>query len=303
MNGLLAQIPPPSFWNAPAGSTKLWIEIFVTFIVGIALIFGLMQAPAQLRRPVVAGVTFLAGLFYVLWWIFPSPIARQPDDAPRNFAEGVSFWLSDAQPVVANFSNVIAAFLIGLGIYSLMRIHLKRLVKQQKDWFYSLVLIVSMVSMAVFGYVDWYQRLGPQGSVMATGAGWGFPQYAKDLLFDGGFQEMEATMFSMVAFYILSAAYRAFRARSTEATILLVTALIVVLSLLGVVVRFWDTSVDSIANGNGIIQNFRLTDIANWIKNNLQTPAIRGLDFGVGVGLLAMGLRIWLSLEKTGSDS
>jgi len=303
VGNLLAQIPPPSFWNAPAGSTGLYVRIFLALVFGLLLIFALTKAPAQARRPIIVGVTFISGLFYVLWWVFPSPINRAPDDAPRNMAEGISFWLSDAQPVVASFSNVIAAFLIGLGIYSLMRIHLKKVVKQQKDWFYSLVLIVSMISMAAFGYIDWYQRLGPAGSTMATGANWGFVQYAKDLLFDGGFQEMEATMFSMVAFYILSAAYRAFRARSTEATILLVTALIVVLSLLGIVVNQWDGAVTSLANGNGIIENFRLTDIAGWIKNNLQTPAIRGLDFGVGIGLLAMGLRIWLSLEKTGGDS
>jgi len=303
VGNLFAQIPPPSFWNAPAGSTGLIVRIVLTLLLGLFIIFALTKAPAQARRPIVVAVTFVSGLFYVLWWVFPSPINRAPDDAPRNFAEGISFWLSDAQPVVASFSNVVAAFLIGLGIYSLLRIHLKKLVKQQKDWFYSLVLIVSMVTMALLGYIDWFQRLGPKGAAMAAGSEWGFVQYAKDLLFDGGFQEMEATMFSMVAFYILSAAYRAFRARSTEATILLVTALVVVLSLLGIVVNIWDNKVMEVANGNGVIENFRLTDIASWIRNYLQTPAIRGLDFGVGIGLLAMGLRIWLSLEKTGGDS
>jgi len=39
------------------------------------------------------------------------------------------------------------------------------------------------------------------------------------------------------------------------------------------------------------------------LRAAIQTPAIRGIDFGVGIGLLAMGLRLWLSLEKTGGEA
>lgn len=294
----LAQVPP-SFWNAPNGSTELWIKILVALLVGIGLVFALLAVPAQARRPIVVGVTFISGLFYVLYWIYPSPIDRQPDEAPRHAAESLSFWIADAQPVVANLSNIIAAFMIGLGILSLLRVHIRRLSKMQTDWFYSLVLLVSMVLMIIFGYWDWIQRQSPAGTTMSAGVGWGFPQYARDLLFDGLLQQMEAAMFSIVAFYILSAAYRAFRARSAEATILLVTALIVMISLLGVVTYAWENSFIVKMGGD----NLKLTEIASWIQNYLQTPAIRGIEFGVGIGLLAMGLRIWLSLEKTGGNS
>jgi hypothetical protein len=296
---LLAQVAPPSFWNAPNGSTELFIKIGIALVIGIGLIFALMAAPAQARRPIVVTLTFISGLFYVLYWAYPAPIDRQPDEAPRNAAEGLSFWIADAQPVVANLSNIIAAFMIGLGIFSLLRIHVRKVSKMQKDWFYSAVLLVSMVLMIVFGYWDWFQRQTPAGATMSAGVGWGPAQYGRDLLFDGLLQQMEAAMFSIVAFYILSAAYRAFRARSAEATILLVTALILMTSLLGVVTFAWDNSF--IVRGLG--DNAKITEVASWIQNYLQTPAIRGIDFGVGIGLLAMGLRIWLSLEKTGGNS
>lgn len=299
----LALLDPKTFWNADAGSSELYIKIAFALILGIVLIFGLMAAPAQIRRPLVTAVTFLGGLFYVLYWIFPSPIDRQPDEMPRGPVEGVSFWLGDAQPVVAQLSNIIAGFLIGLGIYSLLKIHVRKFFKFQKDWFYSGTLLFSMVAMAVFGYWDYGMRQGPEAANLALGVGWGPAQYGKDLLFDGFLQQMDAAMFSIVAFYILSAAYRAFRARSAEATILLTTALIVMLSLLGVVTKFWNDGVTSMANGNPIVENLKITEIAAWIRNNMQTPAIRGIDFGVGVGLLAMGLRIWLSLEKTGGNA
>lgn len=295
----IAQVAAPNFWSAPNGSSELWIKIVVALLVMCGIIFALTQAPPQARRPIVTFFTFISGLYYVLFWAFPSPIARQPDDAPRNVVEGFSFWLSDSQSVITNFSNTIAAFMIGLGIFSLLRIHLRRFAKQQKDWFFSLVLLVSLVAMVIFGYWDWAQRQSPEGAKLAVGVGWGLPQKGFDLLFDGLFQQMEAAMFSMVAFYILSAAYRAFRARSTEASILLVTALIVMLSNLGVVTLLWDKS----PLVTGVSSNFKLTEIALWIQSYLQVPAIRGIDFGVGVGLLAMGVRLWLSLEKTGSES
>jgi hypothetical protein len=119
-------------------------------------------------------------------------------------------------------------------------------------------------------------------------------------------QQMDAAMFSLIAFFILSAAYRAFRARSVEATVLLMAALIVILSLMGALSSLWGSGVDVIAgknHPNSFVENFQLATIAKWIKDTLQTSSIRGLDFGVGIGLLAMALRLWLSLEQMGAEA
>ncbi len=300
----LAQVTPESnFWSAPNNSAELWIKIVLALVLGIGFIFALFAVPVSARRPIVAGFTFVAGLYYVLAWIYPSPIARDAGDGQlaRNAAEGFSFWLADAQKPVTDFTNIISAFLIGLGLFSLLRIHMRRLFKMQKDWGYSAVLLFCIVIFVFFGYWNFITRLGTEGAAMeASKDAWKFPQYAYDLLFDGLLQQMEAAMFSVVAFYILSAAYRAFRARSAEASILLVTALIVLVSLLGVVTFAWDSKV---IDANNLSSNLKISEIASWITSTLQTPAIRGIDFGVGVGLLAMGLRIWLSLEKTGGSN
>lgn len=298
---LFAQVAPKTFWNAPNGSGELYTKIFLALIVSILFFIGVMNAPTQLRKPIVFTVTFISGLFYVLFWIYPAPINKQPDDAPRNTLEAFSFWISDSQGVVADLTNIIAAFLIGLGIYSLLRVHLGKINKKQRDWQFSVVLIASMVAMIIFGYVDFAMRLDPANSKMAGSGyvGWTFWQFGRDLLFNGLLQNMDAGMFSIVAFYILSAAYRAFRARSIEATILLVTALVVMLSLMGLVEFYWAQGIDSMHLSN----NFKLDNVARWLRGNVQTPAIRGIDFGVGIGLLAMGVRLWLNLEKTGGNS
>lgn len=306
MIGLLAQAPPPEFspfWSAPNGSVKLWTALGLALVAGIGLILVLIGAPVKARRPIVAFFTFLAGGYYVLFYFWPGAIDRQPTDLPRNTMEGVSFWLSDAQPVVSNFTNILAGFLLGLGIYSLWRVHGKKLVKMQKDWFFSFVLLASSIIMVVIGYADWAGRQGPAGPKLDDPANWHALNYAKDFLFEGFLQQMDAAMFSIIAFFILSAAYRAFRIRSIEATVLLASALVVMLSLMGAVTNAWQGGIDTLAHHDqgAVIQNFSLDAIRGWLTNNVQTPSIRGIDFGIGIGSLAMGLRLWLSLEKTGS--
>lgn len=302
---LLAQAAPvQTFWNAPNGSTQLWIRLGIAFLLGIGLILVLMAAPTRLRRPIVAGVTFLAGLFYVVFHYWPKPIDRHPADLPRNMSESVGFWLQDAMPVVSSFTNVLTGFLLGLGIYSLVRVHGRRLIKLQKDWVFSLVLLLSAAAMVVVGYADWASKRGTAGALLENKANWHSINYAADFLFDGLLQQMDAAMFSIIAFFILSAAYRAFRIRSIEASVLLASALIVIMSLMSAVDFVWSKGVNAInADPNSFAQNFTLYSLTGWLQANVQTPSIRGIDFGIGIGALAMGLRLWLSLEKSGTSA
>lgn len=307
MLDLIAQTDPKTLWNGPNNSAYLITMIVIALVVGFGAMFGLMAAPARLRLPIVGVVTFISGFYYVLLWLYPAPIDRSPANAPRGPFEAASFWLADAQPIATTLANTIAGFLLGLGIYSLLRIHLRKIAKQQQDWGYSFVLVLSLIAMTLFGYWDWIIRQSPAGSSLtyAPGPDWRLPQFGRDLLFDGVLQQMDAAMFSLIAFFILSAAYRAFRARSVEATVLLGAALIMILSLLTAVDYGWNMLVERVAgdNPNSLIQNFQLTVMANWVKETLQNSSIRGLDFGVGIGLLAMGLRLWLSLEKIGGEA
>lgn len=294
-------VDPNNFWQVTADN--MWLKIGIAFIFGIAMMVGFLYMPTRGRRIAVGLFTFLAGLYWVLFWLVPTPVNRAADDLPLNAVEEVAFWLEDANPIVSNFANILTAFLLGLGIYSLVRIHSVRLFKQQKDWPFSLALLLSIVIMAVVGYADWLQKLG--NPALADPDNWGNVQYTADLLFDGLLQEMDAAMFSIIAFYILSAAYRAFRIRSVEATILLATAFIVMLSFLGVVSQAWGNAIDGITgdNVNSFLNNFKLSEIYAWIRSNVQSPSIRAIEFGIGIGALAMGLRLWLSLERGGVRS
>jgi len=164
------------------------------------------------------------------------------EDTLRNGTlEALAVWLQDGVGGINNLASTLTAFWLGLGAFSLLRIHGGKVFKQQKDWAYSLVLLISMAVMVFVGYWAWWTE---KFSPLAVGANkvdlnlrenWNTAIYARDFVFDGMLQKMDAAMFSVIAFYIISAAYRAFRIRSVEATILLCAALIMMLSLLAVV--------------------------------------------------------------------
>jgi hypothetical protein len=114
-----------------------------------------------------------------------------------------------------------------------------------------------------------------------------------EVLFNGLFAPLQAATFSLLAFYIASAAYRAFRIRSAEAALMMGAAFIVMLGQ--VPVGMWLTSA---IPASGPTAFFRLEKLGEWVMNWLNTPAQRGITFGIAVGALAMSLRVWLSLER-----
>jgi hypothetical protein len=92
-----------------------------------------------------------------------------------------------------------------------------------------------------------------------------------------------ATMFSLLAFFIASAAYRAFRARSLMATLLLLAALIVMS-------RF-----------NPYLQapDFPyMSKLSNWLMNVPNMAAQRAIVVGIGLGMVATAIKVILGIER-----
>ena len=91
-----------------------------------------------------------------------------------------------------------------------------------------------------------------------------------------------ATMFAILAFFIASAAYRAFRARSVLASVLLLAALIVML-------RFFPLGPFTTPTGFA----------ADWIITVPNLAAKRAILIGVGLGIVATALKIVLGVERS----
>jgi hypothetical protein len=263
--------------------TMRWVAILGALAVCGAVLFVLHLMPSSVKRAVVVAVTFLAGGIYVLDFL-----------VPPNPATGQNF-LAGSIKVLGQFAQVVLGFTILLGIYNLCRIHLGRVSRARQGWGYSLVFFVSFIAMLVASFwrdwSTWFPSASPPPAwIKAPGEG-GVDLYT--VLFQGLLRNLEATMFSILAFYIVSAAYRAFRIRSLEAGILMVTAVILMLGQvpIGVLMTSWIPA-------EGPLSGLRIENVSQWVLITINSPAQRAIGFGLGLGQLAMALRIWLSLER-----
>jgi hypothetical protein len=101
--------------------------------------------------------------------------------------------------------------------------------------------------------------------------------------FDYIMMPIMATVFSLLAFFIASAAYRAFRARNLLATLLLISALIVML-------RF-----------NPYLQPIMgdyMAKASSWLMNVPNLAAQRAIIIGVGLGIVSTALKVILGIER-----
>ncbi len=243
----------------------LWVLVLASFVVVLGLIPVLQTLPPRGRRFLIGLFTFFAGAFFAVEFFLPV------NQEQKN-------QLTDYVQPAQNMIQVIQALALGLGTYGLIRLHLRNTVQRRGQWGYSVVLLVSFVVMAIVSVTNTLKERGLvklEGAVAEQFAIW----YQR--LFEYTLQQLDAAMFSIIAFYIFSAAYRAFRIRSIEAGILMFTAMIVMIGIvpLGGLIPF-------------------LPEIANTILTQLNAPVQRAIEFGIGIGGLAMALRLWLSLER-----
>lgn len=240
--------------------------------LSLLLLVVLHSAPPNVRRWVIAGVTFLMGLYFPVEFFIPK----------HNF-------LTPWRDSVADLAQVLTAFTFGLGVINLLIIHGRHLLRRTANFPFSMAFFLGFLSMAVVGFFEHY---APE--FWATKAGTGqlpFWKAANKLLFEGMLMSLSSTVFSLLAFFIVSAAYRAFRIRTVEAGLLMAAAVLIMLANVpvGPALTSW------LPEGNFL----RVENLAIWLTVYINAPAMRAILFGLWVGALGIALRIWLSLERT----
>lgn len=157
---------------------------------------------------------------------------------------------------------IIAAFSLGIGATNLLRIQIKN-VTSRKSALSSLATIIAFFTMAGLG-------------IASEQKGEAFMFLFKNML-----QPLGDTVFSLLAFYIASASYRAFRAKSIETFILLGAALMMILGNTPFI---------------GLI-SLKIPACASWIIKTPVAAGTRAIMVCSAIGGLAAALRAFVGLD------
>lgn len=174
-----------------------------------------------------------------------------------------------------NWTIIVGIFTMVVGIGSLVDLHYDRIRFRKESWQYSIVTLVALVLMTVIGLSSPNAIQNPRGLFM--------------MIYFYVLTPVVATMFALLAFFIASAAFRAFRARNVLASLLLISAVVVMLGRIpiGDMLTGW------------LPEGLRFSDIARYILDYPNTAAKRAIYIGVGLGVAATSLKIILGIERT----
>ena len=248
-------------------------------------------------------------------------------------------WFID-QPNIQSFVDddatqwydILASFAIILGALNLMKLQIQKVARKKKGWPYSLIAIGGFIFAIIAGFFV----KGVDDSVAVWGAHVTTEGTVFKWMFDYMFTPMSATMFSLLAFFVASASYRAFRIRNFEATLLLVAGIIIMIGrvpigslisswfvmyilvlALGIYVNFWKKNkmitFGVVGIGLAIVTIagmmtgwpldkpgvFYLPVIQEWIYFYPNVAGARAIMIGIGLGIFATSIRYILGIEKS----
>ena len=188
----------------------------------------------------------------------------------------------------STFFDIVAAFAFVLGGGNLLRTHIVTVQrKRDSQQFFSMVTIVGFVFTMIVGALKIRMDFhwDPTGNYMGNGTWFKF-------VFDSMFTPLTAAMFSLLAFFVATASFRAFRARTKEATLLLLAAFVILLGR---------TPLGHIATGwfPDAISFLRVENLSNWILSVPNTAGQRAIMIGIALGIVSTSLKLILGLERT----
>ena len=210
-----------------------------------------------MRREIPLIITAIVGIVFVVQYFIPHwPFNR------------MNAWFSD-------WFSIVQACAIWLGALNLLKLSILKIAGRKEDWGYSVVIIATFLLITIPGLVN--------------GAGFRDDGTTFTWLYDFVYTPLSSTMFAILAFFVASASYRAFRARNLEATLLLLAAFFVMLGRVpvGDALTFF------------MPEGWQLSNLATWIMNFPQTAGQRAIMIGIALGIVSTSLRIILGIERS----
>ncbi len=216
-----------------------------------------------IRRTLPLLVSAIFGVALIFQFFIPHP-------ASKSFYNMMLDWLI-----------IVSAFTYLIAVQSTVELHITKIKRKVEGWQYSIIVLVSLFVTALLGIFG--------GAFMPTTLWMKIfhnvkPTDTTPLMYTYLYMQMpmQSTIFSLLAFYMASAAFRSFRARSFDATLLLITAGIV--------------TIGRVPLGEFIYKG--LPDVVEWILKYPNMAAQRGILIGVQLGIIATSIKIILGIER-----
>lgn len=209
---------------------------------------------AVLKRTLPTAVAILVGIVVLV-----SLLTRYP------LFDALGLYLVDVAIVVATFA-------LFLGIVNVIRVHARKLRERPSDRLYSLVLLVVLFLVLIFGLLPVWGE--PSGAL----------QPVVQWLFENVQLPIQASLSALLVFFLVTAAYRLLSLRNAESAVMLIVVLLVLL-------------------GQAAAGLFRpLSAIRDWIVAVPALAGIRGILLGVSLGAVLTGIRLLLGVERPYSE-
>jgi len=204
-------------------------------------------------------IIFGLGFFYAIVYYIAVP--------------GVVDLQSISDQLLAYITAVLTAA-FGIGVINLTRVHWLNIKRKRATWKYSIILLFFLYTMLIVSVIASPFALDPGAAVIPASV-IQFSTPIWQFLYYKIMVNINSSIFSLLAFFIASAAYRAFRARSLESTILLVAGLLVILGQAPIADLIWP--------GFSIIRD--------WIMAFPNTAGQRGILIGAALGIIVFSVR------------
>lgn len=127
-------------------------------------------------------------------------------------------------------------------------------------------------------------------------------------MYEYWFKPLQMTTFAMLAFYVASAAFRAFRAKNIESVLLLGTAFIILLGRTFLGTYLSSGLVSSSHAPQGLFEQFLsffyIPNLTGWFMTVFNTAGNRAIMIGIALGVASTSLKVLLGIDRSylGSD-
>lgn len=226
-----------------------------------------------MKRTVPFLIASIAGFVLIAAYFIP---------AAEGWGESVSIWF-----------DVLAAIAFILGGGNLLKVHVKKIGRQGSGWAYSLITVAAFAITLIIGLT----KFGVHPNAQFAGASHWTGQYREIgtpfwWIYEYAFVPLTATIFALLAFYVASAAFRAFRARNTEAVLLLSTTFIILLgrTFAGVYLTGWLPDA---------LSGLRIENLTIDIMRVFTTAGNRAIMIGIALGTASVSLKILLGVDRS----